>query len=144
MTPDINILLAASRADHPHHQVAYSWLDRELDACATGGGLEILPMVAAGFLRMSTNARIFPLLMPTNDALDFLRATLETSGVSMPDLGREWPILESLCATHQLAANAIPDACSAAAVMVNGLQLATFDQDFLSLLPRTQIELLRP
>jgi len=62
----------------------------------------------------------------------------------MPFLGREWPILESLCATHQLAANAIPDAWIAAAVIVHGLQLATFDQDFLSLLPRTQIELLRP
>jgi uncharacterized protein len=28
MTPDLNVLIAASRSDHPHHDVARTWLER--------------------------------------------------------------------------------------------------------------------
>lgn len=27
MTPDVNVLIAASRSDHPHHKAAYAWLE---------------------------------------------------------------------------------------------------------------------
>jgi uncharacterized protein len=27
MTPDVNVLVAASRSDHPHHGPALTWLD---------------------------------------------------------------------------------------------------------------------
>ena len=33
MTPDVNVLVAASRSDHPHHWVAHSWLQDALAAC---------------------------------------------------------------------------------------------------------------
>ena len=59
MTPDVNVLVAASRSDHPHHPVAIRWLDDALDACALGQGLALLPMVAAGFLRLVTHPRVF-------------------------------------------------------------------------------------
>jgi predicted nucleic acid-binding protein len=30
MTPDLNVLLAASRADHPQHRPALSWLEQAI------------------------------------------------------------------------------------------------------------------
>lgn len=27
MTPDVNVLVAASRSDHPHHAIAREWLE---------------------------------------------------------------------------------------------------------------------
>jgi predicted nucleic acid-binding protein len=34
MNPDINVLVAAARADHVHHRVASAWLDDAIAACA--------------------------------------------------------------------------------------------------------------
>ena len=33
MTPDVNVLVAASRTDHPHHAAARQWLEEALPAC---------------------------------------------------------------------------------------------------------------
>ena len=59
MTPDINVLLAASRTDHPHYPVASAWLDEAIAAAETGGSLMLLPMVLAGFLRLATHSEVF-------------------------------------------------------------------------------------
>ena len=71
MTPDINVLVAASRTDHPHHAMARDWLDAAIGACESGGSIELLPMVAAGFLRLVTNTRVFPDPSPTKQAIGF-------------------------------------------------------------------------
>jgi predicted nucleic acid-binding protein len=54
MAPDINVLLAAFRADHPHPSKAHAWLAGTLAARAEGEALELLPMVTSGFLRLAT------------------------------------------------------------------------------------------
>jgi predicted nucleic acid-binding protein len=59
MTPDVNVLVAASRSDHPHHQSAITWLEAALTNCSRGERLRLLPMVAAGFLRLVTHPRVF-------------------------------------------------------------------------------------
>ena len=33
MTPDVNVLIAASRSDHPHHAAARAWLDKTITDC---------------------------------------------------------------------------------------------------------------
>lgn len=144
MTPDVNVLVAASRSDHPHHAVALTWLEQALEACERGASLEILPMVAAGFLRLVTNPKVFPHATPIAEALRFLRAILDTPGVSMPELGREWPSLERQCLAEKLSGNQIPDAWIAAAVMTGGLHLVSFDRGFARLLNRSQHSLLKP
>lgn len=144
MTPDVNLLVAAARDDHPHHRPALAWLQPALESCANGGTLEVLPMVAASVLRLLTNPRVFPVPMRTADALAFVDAIVAVPGVSMPELGREWPVLRKLCATHRLTGNAIPDAWIAAAVIAHGLHLVSFDRDFRKLLPRAQFTLLSP
>ena len=144
MTPDVNILVAASRGDHPHHKIAYACIDEAVAACADGASLKLMPMVVASFLRLVTNAKIFVHPTPVEDAVGFVDALLSVPGVEMPELGVEWPMLRQLCITKKLAANDIPDAWLAAAVVQLGEHLLTFDTGFKKLLGRTQVTVLSP
>jgi hypothetical protein len=142
MTPDLNVLLAASRTDHPHHAPAMAWLRQATTDCASGGSIEILPMVAAGFLRLATNRKVFVAPMGIGTAIAFLDSLLAIPGVEMPELGREWPALKQLSLDHNLVANDITDAWIAAAVKALGSHLVTFDRGFARLLGRTRFTLL--
>ena len=42
MTPDVNVLIAASRVDHPHFDVASRWLGEAAVEAANGGRLAVL------------------------------------------------------------------------------------------------------
>lgn len=142
MTPDVNILVAASRQDHAHHAPALSWLERALENSATGQPLAILPMVASGFLRLATHPKVFVEPTPLDAAQAFLRAVLNAPGVSMPPLGEEWPLFEKLCTQHKLCGNAIPDAWIAAAAQSHHLLLVTFDKDFRRLMKPSMVTVL--
>jgi len=142
MTPDVNVLVAASRSDHPHHKIAYGWLNAAVAACSAGTNLRLMPMVVASFLRLVTNPKIFVQPTPIEDAIKFLDALFIVPGVETPSLSAEWPILRQLCVDKKLAANDIPDAWLAAAVIELGEHLVTFDADFKKLLKRTQVTIL--
>ncbi|MFH1603211.1 MAG: TA system VapC family ribonuclease toxin [Pseudomonadota bacterium] len=144
MTPDVNVLIAASRSDHPHHKIAFAVLNEAVVACADGASLKLMPIVVAGFLRLVTNPKIFVQPTPVKNAIGFVDALVAVSGVEMPSLGAEWPIFRQLCMEKQLTANAIPDAWLAAAVIQLGEHLVTFDADFKKLLGRTQVTVLKP
>ena len=144
MTPDVNILIAASRSDHPHHKAAYACLEEAIAACANGASVKLMPMVVASFLRLVTNSKIFVRPTPLEDAIGFMDALLAVPGVEMPPLGTEWPMLRQLCIEKKLAANDIPDAWLAAAVIQLSEHLVTFDTDFKKLLRRTQVTVLSP
>ena len=142
MTPDVNVLIAASRSDHPHHKAAYACLDEAIAACADGATFKLMPMVVTSFLRLVTNSKIFVHPATVEDAMGFLDALLAVPGVEMPSLGTEWPMLRQLCIAKNLTANDIPDAWLAAAVIQLGEHLVTFDADFKTLLRRTQLTVL--
>lgn len=142
MTPDVNILVAASRSDHPHHKIAYACLGEAIAACADGASLKLMPMVVASFLRLVTHPKIFVHPTPVEVAVGFIDALLAVPGVEMPALGVEWPMLRQLCITKKLAANDIPDAWLAAAVVQCSEHLITFDSDFKKLLGKTQVTVL--
>ncbi|HXQ29461.1 MAG TPA: TA system VapC family ribonuclease toxin [Gemmatimonadales bacterium] len=144
MTPDLNVLLAASRSDHPQHEIALAWLNDAIAECGTGGNIEILPMVAAGFLRLATNPKIFATPTPIGAAVAFIDSLLAIPGVDMPELGREWPALRQLSSEHNLVANDITDAWIAASVKTLGGHLVTFDRGFSRLLGRTEVTILKP
>lgn len=101
-------------------------------------------MVAAGFLRLVTNVRVFPNPSPVKDALAFIDALLAVPGVEMTESGREWPTLRRLCLDGKLVGNAIPDAWIAAAVKVINGRLVTFDRDFTRLLGKSELTILPP
>ena len=142
MTSDVNVLVAASRGDHPQHQAARAWLMGSILQASAGRSLLVMPMVAASFLRLVTNPRVFATPTPIEAAVGFIDALLAAPGVRMPEVGAEWPILRSLCLGKNLRANALPDAWLAAAVQCQGDHLATFDADFRKLLKRSELTLL--
>jgi len=144
MTPDVNVLIAASRSDHPHHKTAYAHLSEAIAACADGASVRLMPMVVASYLRLVTNAKIFVVPTPVEDAVEFLDTLFVMPGVEMPSLGAEWPMLRQLCVEKNLSANDIPDAWLAAAVIQLGEHLVTFDAGFRKLLGRTQLTVLIP
>lgn len=143
MTPDVNILVAASRHDHPHHAPALAWLEQAIADSETGAPLAILPMVASGFLRLVTHPRVFLEPTPLQDAQAFLDAVLTAPGVSMLPLGDEWALFTALCARLGLTGNAIPDAWIASAAHHHRLHLVTFDKGFRKLLKSSMVTVLQ-
>jgi toxin-antitoxin system PIN domain toxin len=142
MTPDVNVLVAASRGDHPHHNIARRWLEGAASAAASGSALILMPMVLASFLRLVTSPKIFHEPTPVEDAVAFVDALLAAQGVHLAALGPEWPRLRQLCVDKQLKGNAVPDAWLAAATLHLGEHLVSFDRDFRKLIGRSQFTLL--
>lgn len=138
MTPDVNVLVAASRDDHPNHAAARAWLEQALATTSQGIQIALQPMVIASFLRLVTNPKIFLQPTPIAEAVHFVDVLLSVPGVIQPPLTAEWPHLRRLCAEKQLSANDVPDAWLAAAVICQGEHLVSFDSDFKRLLPRSQ------
>ena len=144
MTPDVNVLVAASRSDHPHHAVARVWVEQAALAAAAGSALTLMPMVLASFLRLVTSPRVFQVPTPVEDAVAFVDALLAAPGVHLATLGPEWPLLRQLCIDRQLAGNALPDAWLAAATLHLGEHLVSFDRDFRTFIGRSQLTVLEP
>jgi toxin-antitoxin system PIN domain toxin len=144
MTPDVNVLVAASRSDHPHHAVARAWLEAAITEAQGGARFTLMPMVLASFLRLVTSPKIFIDPTPSDDAIAFVDAILASPGVQLASLGPEWPLLRQLCLDQQLAGNSLPDAWLSAAVAHLGEHLVSFDRDFRKLIARSQLTLLKP
>lgn len=142
MSPDVNVLLASAREDHPQHRVARTWLT---DALKQHSNIEVLPLVASGFLRIVTNSKAFTKPMSVVDAVGFLDDLLTRPGVEMPPIGRpEWEACQKLCVARNIHAGDVTDAFIAAAVTEIGSHLVTFDRDFISLLPKSALTVLNP
>lgn len=138
MTPDVNVLVAASRSDHPQHASARAWLEQAVAAAGQGAMLTLQPMVMASFLRLVTHPKIFINPTPIHEAIRFLDALQAAPGVQHASLGLEWPHLRQLCLGKALRANDLPDAWLAAAVIQQGERLVSFDADFRRLLTPSQ------
>lgn len=138
MTPDVNVLVAAFRADHQHHAQARWALSQALESAASGTPLTLLPMVLAGFLRLVTHDKVFHSPAPIAAALDFVEALRSSPGVVVVPVGDEWDAFRRLCIDKSLKANQLPDGWIAAAVIHLGEHLLTFDHDFAKLLSRGQ------
>jgi toxin-antitoxin system PIN domain toxin len=143
MIPDVNVLVAAFRADHVHHDAARVWLSKARSECAQGReALVLLPMVLTGFVRLVTNSRVFNNPDPVEDAVAFVDAVLGSPGVQLRACGDEWPLLRSMLLALRLQGNLITDAWIASAVLALSEHLATFDRDFIQLLPARDVTLL--
>jgi uncharacterized protein len=108
VTPDVNVLVAASRSDHPHHAVARAWVEQAV--ADAGRGLALLklqPMVIASFLRLVTHPKIFVYPTPMREALRFVDALLSAPGVEQPALGPSGPRCPSCAPTW----NSSPTRC---------------------------------
>jgi uncharacterized protein len=142
MTPDVNVLVAAARSDHPHHTVARTWLEETLAGSESGTVCTLMPMVLASFPRLVTSARIFKRPTPIEEAIGFIDALLSFPRVQVAELGPEWKRLRQLCLDKKLSGNNLTDGWLVAAVAQRGEHLVSFDRDFRKLLNRSQFTLL--
>lgn len=140
MLPDVNVLVAAHHASHPHHVVAANWLQSTLKSAKDS---LLLPMpVVSGFLRMVTHPKVFFAPSSSAQAVDFVDWLLEDASVVLHSSASEWPALRQLLLDKHLAANHVPDAWLAALSLSLSEPFATFDKGFRQLLPRSLLVLL--
>jgi uncharacterized protein len=142
MLPDTNVLVAAFRTDHVHHAPASQWLKQYLNESREEQKL-LLPMqVVSGFMRLVTNARIFPLVSTGAQAVGFIDWLLTDPKVQLLSQSYEWTVLRQLVIDKQLGANHIPDAWLASLTISLSEPFVTFDKGFRQLLPRSLLVLL--
>jgi uncharacterized protein len=142
MLADVNVLVAAYRADHPYHKTAAAWLKEQLKHLGAGQGLTLTAQLLGSFLRLVTHPKIFADPAPCEHAIEFADWLLEDPKVQLVAAGNEWPQLRQLVLDKQLAGNHVPDAKLAALAISLGEPLATFDKGFRRLLPRSLLVLL--
>ncbi len=144
MTPDVNVLVAAFRPDHPHHSPARAWLNDAVQKAAhKHTPLVLLGMVVTGFLRVTTNPRVFKQVDALEDVVTFVDTLLACQGVDYQASGAGWSGLRDQCLKHQVSGNLISDAWIAATVLQVGETLCTFDRDFTRLLPPDKLQLIK-
>ena len=145
MTPDVNVLVAAFRPDHPHHLPARAWLEDAVVQAANGRtSLMLQGMVVTGLIRITTHPKIFQQTDPLQDVTDFVDSLLSCPSVQFQSQGTTWPNLRQVCLEQQVSGNLVTDAWIASTVMQSGETLCTFDRDFSRLLPADQLLLLKP
>lgn len=125
---DVNVVLAAHRADHPHHDVVRPWFERLTDG---DDQFAVPDVVWASFVRIATNRRIFEVPTPTGDAFAFLRAVRShPNHVAVTPGERHLELFEDLCLRFEATGDLSADAYVAAVAMEQGCALASLDRDF--------------
>jgi len=124
---DVNILVYATHAESDQNAAAHSWLDQQLGGSAQVG----MPWHSLlGFLRISTNSRIFQRPLTMADAWQHLMHWLSSDVVWMPSpTERHAEVLGKLLAAPGVHGNLVPDAHLAALAIEHGLTLCSTDGD---------------
>jgi uncharacterized protein len=127
LLPDVNVLLAAFRADHVHHSLAREFLD----AARTSGTVIGLSDVAlASVVRLATNSRVFVRPDPVDSVLEFVEVLRDPPSQLVRAGAGHWARFAELCHHLQLRGNLVPDAYLAALALEQGAELVTFDRGF--------------
>lgn len=125
---DVNVVLAAHRADHPQHEIARVWFDRLV---AGDEPFTVPTIVWDSFVRLATNRRIFGVPTPLSDAFAFVEATSAQPHHLFTSPGhRHVELLRRLCEEADAVADLIPDAAIGAVALEHGCEVVTFDRDF--------------
>ena len=153
MLPDINVLVAAHHATHPHHAVAAQWLlqiqshGSERRGGGSGSGLSApltlsMPVIS-GFLRLATHPKIFAQPSTPAEAIDFVDWLLEDANTRLLGQTTEWQYFRTLILEQKLQANHVPDAWLASLALSLGEPFVTFDKGFRQLLPKSLLMILK-
>lgn len=110
---DVNVLLAALWENHPHHQIASTWL--------AGKSIVVCPLSELGCLRISSNPKAIN--VPMDKCREVFEIFLaETKAGRIPD---DLPAL----ASHPKKSDGVTDSYLASLAEKHGLKLATFDNE---------------
>ena len=127
--PDINLLLYAYDARSPFHDKAVAWWQE----CLSGNEqVGLPPVILFGFVRISTNGRVFINPMTPAEASEHVRSWLMQPGVQIlePRIDHIEQVLRSL-EKLGTASNLVTDAQIAALTIEHDATLHTNDADFI-------------
>ena len=125
---DLNILLYAVNKDAHHHDLIRRWWE---DALAGDEPIGLCWPVLLGFLRLATNAKVFPKPLGVEQALEHVDAWLAHPNTKIViETDEHWRILRDLLHSTGTAANLTSDAHLAALALECGAVLSSCDADF--------------
>lgn len=127
LLPDVNVVLAAFRADHDHHRLARDFVEQ---ARSGSVALGLSDVVLASTLRLATNARVFVRPDTIDAVIEYLDVLLEPPAQLVRAGQTHWPRFTDLCRHLQLRGNLVPDAYLAALALEQGAELVSFDRGF--------------
>lgn len=127
LLPDVNVVLAAFRPDHVHHDAAAAFLDAAYEAPAPVG---LSDLALSGVLRLATNPRVFKVPDSAAAVNVFLEALLHPPGLLVHSTASHWRRFTALCSELSLKGNDVPDAYLAALALDGGAELVTLDRGF--------------
>ncbi len=142
MLVDINVWVAAARADHAQHLIAKKWLDDFFAEPQLGTALLLAMPVVAGFVRLVTNPRVFKEPTAPAEAVAYIKNLLSNPEVKWAEKTNEWDSFDKLVIGKNLTGNDIPDAWLASLAISLSEPFVTFDKGFRHLLPRSLLVLL--
>ena len=125
---DANLLVYASITSITRHRKARQWLDGRLNSDAPVG----IPWISLlGFLRLTTNPRIFDPPIPPGKAWNNVEFWLDCAPVWIPQpTERHRAVLKRIYDQIGPSGNLVPDAHLAALSIEHGLTLCSTDSDF--------------
>lgn len=125
---DVNVLIYAARRDCPDHEQYASWLQRELN---TGEAIGVSDLVLSGFLRITTNPRVFRSPSSLDEALRFVEILREAPrAVRIVPGPQHWEIFRHLCLEVGARGALIPDAYFAALAIESDCEWISADRDY--------------
>lgn len=126
--PDVNVLLIAHREELQGHDRLRPWLTALVNGEEAYG---LSDLVLSGFLRVTTNRRVFDPPTPMDDALEFVQTIRDRPNrISVQPGPRHWAIFTRLCTDAGARADLVPDAYLAALAIESGSEWITTDSDF--------------
>ncbi|RKX81101.1 MAG: type II toxin-antitoxin system VapC family toxin [Spirochaetes bacterium] len=126
--PDVNILIHAINTESPLNKHISGWWDN----CLSGSTPIYLPwVVILGFVRISTNRRIFDAPLSLEEASGYINSWLSQPPVSTISPGEgHWPLVEKLLKEAGTAGNLTTDAHIAALAIQWDCKVYSTDTDF--------------
>ena len=126
--PDVNILIAAHRADSIEHERCRTWL---ISVAKGDSMFAMSELVLSGFVRIVTNPRAFKTPSTHQQALQFANMVRNLPHcVKLRPGIRHWQIFTKLCRVVEARGNLVSDAYHAALAIEAGAQWITLDSDF--------------
>jgi uncharacterized protein len=125
---DANVLIYAVDQTSAHHDCSRSWLDTSLGG-TEAVGLAWIALLA--FIRIGTNASIFPSPMTTDEATAQVETWLAApAAVIVQPTPRHASLLRGLLRATGTAGNLTTDAHLAALALELGADVVSYDRDF--------------
>jgi uncharacterized protein len=125
---DVNILIYAYDINYIHHEKIKTWLAEKLNSADT---FYLNWQAISGFLRITTNPKIFPNPMSGEKSRAKVNEWLERPNVSiLVQTAKHWSTFERLLVETKIVGPKTMDAHLAALAIEHGVTLATTDRDF--------------